>query len=40
MELMVGVGMMRQQAIDELMKEVEAILSMVVASIRTARSRS
>ncbi len=38
MELMVGVGAMKRQAIDELMKETEEILSMVVASIRTARS--
>ncbi len=38
MELMVSVGALKQQAIVELMKEAEEILSMVVASILTARS--
>ncbi|HYK91709.1 MAG TPA: four helix bundle protein [Acidobacteriota bacterium] len=40
MEPMVRAGAMKQQALDELMKEANEILSLVVASIRTARSRS
>ncbi len=40
MELMVRAGAVKQQALDDLMKEANEILSLVVASIRTARSHS
>jgi len=40
MELLIEAGIMEQKALADLMKEADELLSIVIASIKTARSRS
>jgi len=40
MELLIEAGIMEQKALANLMKEADELLSIVIASIKTARSRS